>query len=83
MQKDLVHIPCLAMIGLMTSHTMWWLRVPMTILSPMRDWQNVRESVSLVSIISMVIGLIGGGKFSITNLALNLLVPGLYIYGAV
>ena len=37
---------------------------------------------SLVSIISMVIGLIGGGKFSITNLVLNLLVPGLYIYGA-
>ena len=34
------------------------------------------------SIISMVIGLIGGADFSISNLALNLLVPGLYIYGA-
>ena len=34
------------------------------------------------SIISMVIGLIGGGEFSISNLALILLVPGLYIYGA-
>ena len=30
----------------------------------------------------MVIGLLGGGDFSITNLALNLLVPGLYIFGA-
>ena len=39
--------------------------------------------IVVVSIISMVIGLIGGGKFSIINLALNLLVPGLYIYGAV
>ena len=38
--------------------------------------------IVVVSIISMVIGLIGGGEFSISNLALNLLVPGLYIYGA-
>lgn len=38
--------------------------------------------IAILSIISMVIGLIGGGDFSITNLALNLLVPGLYIYGA-
>lgn len=38
--------------------------------------------IAALSIISMVIGLIGGGDFKITNLALNLLVPGLYVYGA-
>lgn len=38
--------------------------------------------IVVVSIISMAIGLIGGGKFSISNLTLNLLVPGLYIYRA-
>lgn len=38
--------------------------------------------IAVLSIISLVIGLIGGGDFSITNLALNLLVPGLYVYGA-
>ena len=38
--------------------------------------------IAVLSIISLVIGLIGGGRFSISNLALNLLVPGLYIYGA-
>ena len=38
--------------------------------------------IAVLSIISMVIGLIGGGDFNITNLALNLLVPGLYVYGA-
>ena len=38
--------------------------------------------VAVLSIISMVIGLIGGGEFNITSLVLNLLVPGLYVYGA-
>lgn len=38
--------------------------------------------IAALSIISMVIGLIGGGDFNITNLVLNLLVPGLYVYGA-
>ena len=33
--------------------------------------------------ISMIIGLVGGGTFSITSLVLNLLLPGLYVYGAV
>ena len=43
------------------------------------DWGAL---IVAASIISMVIGLIGGADFSISNLALNLLVPGLYIYGA-
>lgn len=38
--------------------------------------------IAILSIISLVIGLIGGGDFNIVNLALNLLVPGLYVYGA-
>lgn len=38
--------------------------------------------IAVLSIISMVICLIGGGKFNITSLVLNLLVPGLYVYGA-
>ena len=38
--------------------------------------------IAVLSIISMVIGLIGGGAFNITSLVLNLLVPGLYVYGA-
>lgn len=38
--------------------------------------------IAVLSIISMVIGLIGGGEFKITSLVLNLLVPGLYVYGA-
>ena len=46
-------------------------------------WGILIMVVSIVrQLLPMVIGLIGGGKFSITNLALNLLVPGLYIYGA-
>ena len=32
---------------------------------------------------SQKIGLVGGGTFSITSLVLNLLLPGLYVYGAV
>ena len=38
--------------------------------------------IAVLSIISMVIGMIGGGEFIITSLVLNLLVPGLYVYGA-
>ena len=38
--------------------------------------------IAVLSIISMVIGLIGGGEFNITSLVLNLLGPGLYVYGA-
>ena len=38
--------------------------------------------IAVLSIISMAIGLIGGGEFNITSLVLNLLVPGLYVYGA-
>ena len=38
--------------------------------------------IAVLSIISIVIGLIGGGEFNITSLVLNLLVPGLYVYGA-
>ena len=30
----------------------------------------------------MIAGLIGGASFSITSLVLNLLLPGLYAYGA-
>ena len=39
--------------------------------------------IAVLSIISMIIGLVAGGDFSITSLILNLLVPGLYIYGAI
>ena len=38
--------------------------------------------IAVLSIISMIIGIVGGGSFSFTSLVLNLLVPGLYIYGA-
>lgn len=38
--------------------------------------------IAALSIVSMVIGLIGGGDFNVMNLVLNLLVPGLYVYGA-
>ena len=34
--------------------------------------------IGILYIASMVIGLIGGGQFSIINLVLNLLLPGLY-----
>ncbi len=39
-------------------------------------------TIVVLSIISMIIGLIGGADFSITSLVLNMLLPGLYIYGA-
>ena len=38
--------------------------------------------VAVLTVISMIIGLIGGGEFNLINIVLNLLVPGLYIYGA-
>ena len=38
--------------------------------------------IAILAIISIIIGIVGGGKFSITSLVLNLLLPGLYIYGA-
>ena len=38
--------------------------------------------IAVLAIISIIIGLIGGGSFSIISLVLNLLLPGLYIYGA-
>ena len=38
--------------------------------------------IAILSIISMIIGLVGGGSFSITSLVLNLLLPGAYAYGA-
>lgn len=38
--------------------------------------------IAVLSIISMIIGIIGGGKFNIISLVLNLLLPGLYAYGA-
>lgn len=50
--------------------------------------ENARKDViwgilsAVLSIVSTVIGLIGGGEFSITSLVLNMLVPGLYVCGA-
>ena len=35
-----------------------------------------------LSVVSMIVGLVGGGDFNITSLVLNLLLPGLYVYGA-
>ena len=39
--------------------------------------------IAVLSIVSMIIGVVGGGDFNITSLLLNLLLPGLYAYGAV
>lgn len=38
--------------------------------------------IAALSIISMILGLVAGGEFSITSLILNLLLPGLYVYAA-
>lgn len=35
-----------------------------------------------ITVVSIAITLIGGGELSITSIALNLLLPGLYTYGA-
>ncbi len=39
--------------------------------------------VAALSVISMIVGLIGGSDFSIVNLLLNLILPALYVYGAI
>ena len=38
--------------------------------------------IAVLYLVGMAIGLVGGGDFSIINLVLNLLLPGLYVYGA-
>ncbi len=38
--------------------------------------------IAVLSIVSMIIGIAGGGEFNITSLVLNLLIPGLYVFGA-
>ena len=38
--------------------------------------------VAILAIVSIIIGIVGGGEFSITSLILNLVLPVLYIYGA-
>ena len=38
--------------------------------------------IAVLYIISTIIGIIGGSQFSIVNLVLNMLLPGLYSYGA-
>ena len=50
------------------------------------DTRNFRDSITIggaVALAILIIGLVGGGTFSITSLVLNLLLPGLYVYGAV
>ena len=39
--------------------------------------------IALLSIISIVIGIVAGGEFSITSIVLNLLLPGLCVYSAI
>ena len=39
--------------------------------------------IAVLTVISIVLGLVGGGEFSITNLVLNLLLPSLYVYSAI
>ena len=38
--------------------------------------------IVILTIISIIIGVVGGGEFSITSLIFNLLLPGAYVYGA-
>lgn len=38
--------------------------------------------IAVITVISIITSLVGGGDFSITSLVLNLLLPGLYVYGA-
>jgi hypothetical protein len=38
--------------------------------------------ITVLSIISMAVSLVGGGKFNVTSLVLNLSIPVLYVYGA-
>ena len=51
-------------------------------ISACSDPQKAASCIKWGIIISMIIGLVGGGTFSITSLVLNLLLPGLYVYGA-
>ena len=53
--------------------------------APQKAGSCVKWGIIIValSIVSMVIGLIARGSFSFTSLVLNLIVPGLYIYGAI
>ena len=39
-------------------------------------------AVAVLTILSLLLGIAGGGEFSITSLVLNLLLPGLYVCGA-
>lgn len=38
--------------------------------------------IAVLSLVSMILGLVAGGEFSIVSLILNLILPGLYVYGA-
>lgn len=38
--------------------------------------------IAALCIISMILGIVAGGEFSFSSLILNLLLPGLYVYGA-
>lgn len=38
--------------------------------------------VAGIAVVSIVVNLVGGGKFEITSVLLNLVLPALYIYGA-
>ena len=38
--------------------------------------------IAILYVVATVINLVGGGTFSIINLVLNLVLPGLYVYGA-
>lgn len=39
--------------------------------------------IAVLSVVSIIISLAAGGEFKVINLILNLLLPGLYVYGAV
>lgn len=39
--------------------------------------------IAVLSVLSIIISLAAGGEFKVINLILNLLLPGLYVYGAV
>lgn len=38
--------------------------------------------VAVIAIVSMVLGVVAGGDFSVTTLIINLVIPGLYLFGA-
>ncbi len=39
--------------------------------------------IAILSVVSMIITVAAGGSFSVTSLILNLILPGLYVYGAI